>query len=97
MSKWYFVIMDVFIDLTFVADIFINFRTAFVNFRGKLVESSKEMALNYIKGSFILDLFATIPFDTLAELFLERGMKSKFYELFGILKMGRILRINKII
>lgn len=48
MSEWYFILLDVLIDLTFLADIFINFRTAFIDPRGKEVETTKEMALNYI-------------------------------------------------
>ena len=95
MKGIYFIILDILIDLTFLADIFINFRTAFINPKGIVVETPKEMAINYIKGSFLLDLFATIPFDTIADLIFKQ--KNKFYELFGILKMGRVLRINKII
>ena len=43
----------------------------------------------------MLDILATVPFDLLAELFFEET--SELYEIFGLIKMVRVLRINKFI
>ena len=47
------------------------------------------MALDYLESTFIIDILATFPFD----LFVS----DKDFEIFGILKLGRILRLSKII
>ena len=46
-------------------DIILNFRTTFVNRKGEVVSSSKSLAFHYIRGWFLLDLIAALPFDLL--------------------------------
>ena len=48
-----------------VADIVLNFRTSFVNKNGQVCYDSRLIALNYMRGWFLLDLLAAIPFDLL--------------------------------
>jgi hypothetical protein len=48
-----------------------------------------------LKGQFWLDLCATVPIDALIELFVSN--ENPAFEMFGILKLGRVLRLNKII
>ena len=43
----------------------LNFRTSFVNKSGQVVYQARLIALNYIRGWFLLDLLAAIPFDFL--------------------------------
>ena len=47
------------------SDILLNFRTTFVNQRGEVVTNSKDIAINYLKTWFFLDLVAALPFDFL--------------------------------
>lgn len=51
--------------LFFLSDIILNFRTSFVNKSGQVVYEGKLVALNYMRGWFLLDLLAAIPFDFL--------------------------------
>jgi len=44
-------------------DIGLHFRTTFVNRKGEVVSNPKVIALHYVKGWFILDLLAALPFD----------------------------------
>ena len=44
-------------------DIMLNFRTTFVNKKGEVVSKSSSIAFHYLKGWFILDLVAALPFD----------------------------------
>ena len=48
-----------------VLDILLNFRTTFVNAKGEVVTNSKDIATNYLKTWFFLDLVAALPFDFL--------------------------------
>ena len=43
----------------------LNFRTTFVSKSGLVVYESRQIALNYIRGWFVLDLLAALPFDLL--------------------------------
>jgi len=54
-----------------------------------------KIAFNYLKGSFILDFFSTIPIDLCYEVIA--GNDAGKLSLFGALKLGRLLRINKLI
>jgi len=48
-----------------ISDIFLHFRTTFVNKKGEVVSHPKVIAINYLKGWFLLDLLAALPFDLL--------------------------------
>lgn len=48
-----------------------------------------------MKGTFFIDFFATIPIDVIAEVIMGYEITSLTF--FGLLKLGRLLRINKII
>ena len=52
-------------EIILALDILLNFRTTFVSKSGQVVHHSKEIALNYIRGWFILDLIAAVPFDVI--------------------------------
>lgn len=58
------VIIDLVVDLMFIADILINFRTTYLQ-NGEVVMEQKKIAINYVKGWFVIDTIAAIPFDLL--------------------------------
>jgi len=53
-----------FVDIMFIADILINFRTTYVH-NGEVVSEPRKIAFNYIKSWFLIDAAAAIPFDLL--------------------------------
>lgn len=53
------------VDVTFVVDILINFRTTFVNTNDEVVSGPWQIAVHYLRGWFVIDLVAAIPFDLL--------------------------------
>lgn len=59
------VIVDYIVDVMFIIDIFINFRTTFVDSNDEVVSDPCRVAVNYMKGWFIVDLLAAIPFELL--------------------------------
>ena len=55
----------------------------------------KQIAWNYVTGNLIVDLLATIPIDLIAEAIA--GHETTSLSFFGLFKIGRLLRLSKII
>jgi Ion transport protein len=85
------------IDIAFVVDIVLNFRTTINNpLTGEEILNSKVIAMSYLKSRFVLDLIATIPYDLM--IGNTGGSKFQFqFRVFSILKMVRLVRFTKII
>ncbi|KAE8747517.1 hypothetical protein FOCC_FOCC005678, partial [Frankliniella occidentalis] len=58
-------VSDVVVEALFMMDIAFNFRTTYVSRKGEVVSHPKCIALNYLKGWFVVDLLAALPFDLL--------------------------------
>lgn len=58
-------IIDLIVDIMFIIDIFINFRTTYVNKNDEVVSHPGKIAVHYFKGWFLIDVVAAIPFDLL--------------------------------
>ncbi|GFY77087.1 potassium voltage-gated channel subfamily H member 8 [Trichonephila inaurata madagascariensis] len=59
------IITDVIMESIFIIDIILNFRTTYVNKKGEVVADPCSIARNYLRGWFIVDLLAALPFDLL--------------------------------
>ena len=83
------------IDFAFFIDILVSFRTTYINeLNGQEVVNPRMISIYYLKGQFIIDFLATVPFDTFASLLLgEAG----FFKVLGALKLVRVLRLNRMI
>lgn len=57
------VFIDLIVDIMFIIDILINFRTTYVNKNDQVVSHPGKIALHYFKGWFLIDVVAAIPFD----------------------------------
>ncbi|NXY35064.1 KCNH6 protein, partial [Pomatorhinus ruficollis] len=58
-------IIDLIVDIMFIVDIVINFRTTYVNINDEVVSHPGKIAIHYFKGWFLIDMVAAIPFDLL--------------------------------
>ena len=58
-------IIDHIVDIMFIIDIIINFRTTYVNKNDEVVSHPGKIAVHYFKGWFLIDVVAAIPFDLL--------------------------------
>lgn len=56
-------IIDLIVDVIFILDILINFRTTYINKNEQIVSQPGKIALHYFKGWFLIDVVAAIPFD----------------------------------
>lgn len=59
------VVLNYMIDFVFLIDILINFRTAYIDEFGMEQTRGFMMATNYLRNTFIIDILATVPFDTI--------------------------------
>lgn len=90
-------IINTIIDLLFFIDLIVYFRTTFIHEKtGNEIIEPSAIAWTYIKGRFWVDLLATIPFDTIGGLIVG-GHQSAFLSIFSLLKLVRVLRLNRII
>ncbi|XP_039292820.1 potassium voltage-gated channel subfamily H member 2 isoform X3 [Nilaparvata lugens] len=101
------VVIDLIVDVTFIIDILINFRTTYVNANDEVVSHPGKIAVHYLKGWFLIDLVAAIPFDLL--LFGSDTDEAHIKEipqlgldadetttLIGLLKTARLLRLVRV-
>ncbi|KAJ8406964.1 hypothetical protein AAFF_G00292400 [Aldrovandia affinis] len=58
-------VVDLIVDIMFIIDIVINFRTTYVNTNDEVVSQPGRIAVHYFKGWFLIDMVAAIPFDLL--------------------------------
>uniref|UniRef100_H3C3A5 Voltage-gated inwardly rectifying potassium channel KCNH2 n=1 Tax=Tetraodon nigroviridis TaxID=99883 RepID=H3C3A5_TETNG len=84
-------VVDFIVDIMFVVDIIINFRTTYVNSNEEVVTQSSRIAVHYLKGWFLIDMVAAIPFD----LLIFRS-EDETTTLIGLLKTARLLRLVRV-
>ncbi|XP_067285586.1 potassium voltage-gated channel subfamily H member 6 [Pseudorasbora parva] len=86
-------VVDVIVDVLFIIDIVITFRTTYVNHNDEVVTHPKRIAIHYIKGWFLIDMVAAIPFDL---LIFRSGLDETTATLIGLLKTARLLRLVRV-
>uniref|UniRef100_A0A674C4I0 Voltage-gated inwardly rectifying potassium channel KCNH2 n=1 Tax=Salmo trutta TaxID=8032 RepID=A0A674C4I0_SALTR len=84
-------VVDLIVDVMFIIDIIINFRTTYVNNNDEVVSQSQRIAVHYFKGWFLIDMVAAIPFDL---LIYRSGEETT--TLIGLLKTARLLRLVRV-
>ncbi|TNM98296.1 hypothetical protein fugu_014542 [Takifugu bimaculatus] len=84
-------VVDFIVDIMFIVDIVINFRTTYVNSNEEVVTQSSLIAIHYFKGWFLIDMVAAIPFDLL--IFRSADETTT---LIGLLKTARLLRLVRV-
>jgi len=84
---------DKFVDMCFMTDIVLAFRTAYYPEEGELVTDPGMIASTYLKGWFLPDFMSSFPFDSVAKAVLGDAQNA---ETMRVLKMIRLLRLLKI-
>lgn len=94
-------VFDMLVDIFFFVDILFCFNTAYVDpVTEVVVTDRRKIAWNYIKLWFWIDLFSTIPFDTLVGLFVGddgSGGDLAALRLIKILRLTRMLKLLRVI
>uniref|UniRef100_A0A915I0L0 Ion transport domain-containing protein n=1 Tax=Romanomermis culicivorax TaxID=13658 RepID=A0A915I0L0_ROMCU len=86
-------VVDLIVDIMFIVDIIINFRTTYVNENDEVVSHPGKIAIHYFKGWFLIDVVAAIPFD----LLLFSSQPDETTTLIGLLKTARLLRLVRVV
>lgn len=80
----------------FGMDIILNFRTTFHHpTTGEEISNKKQIVKSYLLGTFFLDLVSTIPFDIVANWFMDADAET--LQLTSMLKTMRVFRLSKLI
>lgn len=94
--------LNVYIDVLFLLDMLVVFNTVYYDGEMNLVEDRKEICVTYLKGWFMIDLLAIVPFDKLFQLsggnfngMVRVARLGKLYRLVKLTKMLRLLKIMK--
>ncbi|KAA8585437.1 hypothetical protein FQN60_004131 [Etheostoma spectabile] len=87
-------VVDLVVDVMFIVDILINFRTTYVNHNDEVVSQPGRIAQHYFKGWFLIDIVAAIPFDLL--IFRSGSEEPQTTTLIGLLKTARLLRLVRV-
>lgn len=90
-------ILDMIVDLFFLVDIAINFRTTYVNKNDEIVSHSSKIAVHYFKGWFLVDLLAASPlfFDFLFKNTTIGNSSSTLMSLMKTVRLFRLLRVAR--
>ena len=81
-----------FIDVWFIIDVVLNFRTGYVD-HGVMVMDQKKIAKKYLSTYFLIDFVASVPW----EYFLEgtNSTDRKSLKLIKYFKIPKLMRISR--
>jgi len=96
--------VDVGIESFFILELFLNFFTSYFDDTGEEITQHSKMAINYLKGWFIIDISSSVPGETatiVAEALIaasvDGGGDTSSMESLKNLKTLRILRLTKLL
>ena len=90
-AEWW---VELVVDAYFVADIFLNFRTAFYQ-EGALVRDTKKIARSYAKGWLAIDVVSCLPVGYVTLLIENSGggtLNTKVFKILRLLRLAKLLR-----
>ncbi|KAM8824428.1 voltage-gated delayed rectifier potassium channel KCNH4-like [Synchiropus picturatus] len=82
---------DISVEMLFILDIVLNFRTTFVSRSGQVVYDARSICLHYCSTWFFVDLIAALPFDLLY------AFNITVTSLVHLLKTVRLLRLLRLL
>ncbi|KAL0992777.1 hypothetical protein UPYG_G00098250 [Umbra pygmaea] len=85
------IVSDIAVEMLFILDIILNFRTTFVSLSGQVVYDARSIYLHYCGTWFFVDLVAALPFDLLY------AFNITVTSLVHLLKTVRLLRLLRLL
>uniref|UniRef100_A0A4W6D1D8 Voltage-gated delayed rectifier potassium channel KCNH4 n=1 Tax=Lates calcarifer TaxID=8187 RepID=A0A4W6D1D8_LATCA len=85
-------VSDILVEILFILDIVLNFRTTFVSTSGQVVYDARSICVHYVTTWLFVDLIAALPFDLLYAFNV-----SVVSLLFHLLKTVRLLRLLRLL
>jgi hypothetical protein len=85
--------IDACVDLFFLIDIIIKFRTTFLDAKQSIeVKDPHVIGKRYLKGSFTIDFISSVPFTS----FLSSGAEGAIVDLLDALGLLKLLRLSRL-
>lgn len=88
---------DIVVEIMFIIDIALNFRTSFIDKSGHVVYDGRLIVKHYVKGWFLLDLLAAIPFDLMFLFNRFSKLNTDVLRHLLTLKLTRLLRLARLL
>ncbi|XP_058862716.1 potassium voltage-gated channel subfamily H member 4-like [Acipenser ruthenus] len=85
------IVTDIAVEMLFILDIILNFRTTYVSQSGQVVYDSRSICIHYAATWFFVDLIAALPFDLLY------AFNITVTSLVHLLKTVRLLRLLRLL
>uniref|UniRef100_A0A6Q2X6X7 Voltage-gated delayed rectifier potassium channel KCNH4 n=1 Tax=Esox lucius TaxID=8010 RepID=A0A6Q2X6X7_ESOLU len=85
------IVSDIAVEMLFILDIILNFRTSFVSTSGQVVYETRSICIHYATTWFFVDLVAALPFDLLY------AFNITVTSLVHLLKTVRLLRLLRLL
>uniref|UniRef100_A0A670XZQ2 Potassium voltage-gated channel subfamily H member 4 n=1 Tax=Pseudonaja textilis TaxID=8673 RepID=A0A670XZQ2_PSETE len=85
------IVSDIVVEMLFIVDIVLNFRTTYVSESGQVVYNTRSICLHYVATWFFVDLIAALPFDLLY------AFNVPVTYLVHLLKTVRLLRLLRLL
>lgn len=96
-SFWF----DIFVDVYFLSDIFLNTQTAYFDDRGVLEINRKRICKHYVKGWFFVDFVTCIPISYIMLLFSDEDSRTnsptRAFKIVRLTKLSKLLRVSRIL
>jgi hypothetical protein len=97
-SFWW---LELLIDVIFVVDIVLNFRTGVEVDAGVISMNANDVAYAYLKGWFFIDLLSVLPFSYIALAMRgcgasDPGSNTKVIKVFRLLKVQKMLKLTQL-
>jgi hypothetical protein len=93
-EEWLFIfILDRIVDVIFITDILINFRTAWLDPNGELVFHQKKAASDYCRSWLLLDFVSCFPFDFIPAPETTTGGLTRIPKLIRLLRLAKIFKV----
>uniref|UniRef100_A0A8B9F5V8 Voltage-gated delayed rectifier potassium channel KCNH4 n=1 Tax=Amazona collaria TaxID=241587 RepID=A0A8B9F5V8_9PSIT len=84
------IVSDIAVEMLFILDIILNFRTTYVSQSGQVVYEPRSICIHYVATWFFVDLIAALPFDL---LYIFNVTVTSLVHLLKTVRLLRLLRL----
>ncbi|XP_032058422.1 potassium voltage-gated channel subfamily H member 4 [Aythya fuligula] len=84
------IVSDIAVEMLFILDIALNFRTTYVSHSGQVVYEPRSICIHYVATWFFVDLIAALPFDL---LYVFNVTVTSLVHLLKTVRLLRLLRL----
>lgn len=96
-EQYSWAVVNWYVDISFIIDIFVNFLTAYYDEENKLITDNRTIARGYMRGWFVVDLITCFPFNVMAFAMEHKARSTTNYnKILRLLRLPRLYRLVRI-